>query len=267
ETRGRRAGPGSTDASAGASAGLPGRTASAAARGAGRAGISFRSPPTPIPAIAAASVEPGPARRPRVSALLLAAGASRRMGGRDKLLELAGGEPVLRRTARSLLASGVEETVVVLRPGDMARRAALAPLDEPGRLRLIENPRAADGMGTSLAAGLAALAPTADAVLIALADMPDLEAADHDRLLAAFDAEEGREIVRATAEDGTPGHPVLIGRRFFEPLASLAGDEGAKRVIAEHRDFVVAVSLPGRRALVDLDTPEAWEAWRAGRAV
>ncbi|MEO0823343.1 MAG: NTP transferase domain-containing protein, partial [Pseudomonadota bacterium] len=176
------------DAAAIAGMGVGGLLKEIPARPAPRAAALAVRPGSPAEAPAEASVEPGPARRPRVSALLLAAGASRRMGGRDKLLELAGGEPVLRRTARSLLASGVEETVVVLRPGDMARRAALAPLDEPGRLRLIENPRAADGMGTSLAAGLAALAPTADAVLIALADMPDLEAADHDRLLAAFDA-------------------------------------------------------------------------------
>ncbi|MEO1469901.1 MAG: molybdopterin-binding/glycosyltransferase family 2 protein, partial [Pseudomonadota bacterium] len=151
------------------------------------------------------------ARRPRVSALLMAAGASRRMGGRDKLVEDAAGRPAIRVAAEALAGSGADEVIVVLAPGNDARRAALEGL----AVRVIENPRAAEGMGTSLAAGMAAIDPVADAVLVALADMPDLEARDHARLIAGFDPEEGREIVRAAADDGTPGHPVLFGRRFF----------------------------------------------------
>nr|WP_285674057.1 nucleotidyltransferase family protein [Limibaculum sp. NKW23] len=191
---------------------------------------------------------------------MLAAGSARRMGGRDKLLEPVAGRPLLAQVAAAALASGAEETVAVLRPGDGPRAAALAGLP----LRRVENPRAADGMGTSLAAGLAALAPDADAVLVLLADMPEVTADGIDRLIAAFDPEEGREIVRATAADGTPGHPVLFGRRFFEALGGLGGDRGARELVAEHRDFVVEVALPGQAALTDLDTPEAWAAWRAG---
>ncbi|MEO1317577.1 MAG: NTP transferase domain-containing protein, partial [Pseudomonadota bacterium] len=144
-----------------------------------------------------------------------------------------------------------------------ARRGALAGHG----LRLLENARAEDGMGTSIAAGLAAIDPAAEGVLIALADMPELEAEDHARLIAAFDPGEGREIVRAAAADGTPGNPVLIGRRFFEPLGLLSADEGARAILAEHAEFVTHVRLPGHRALLDLDTPEALDAWRAGRAL
>ncbi|MEM6490121.1 MAG: nucleotidyltransferase family protein [Pseudomonadota bacterium] len=197
-----------------------------------------------------------------MGALLLAAGQSRRMAGRDKLMEEIAGEPVLARVARALAASGVDEVIAVLRPDDPARSAALAGLP----VRIVRNPRAAEGMGTSIACAIAALDPAADGALIALADMPELEARDHARLLAAFDPGEGREIVRATTEDGAPGHPVLIGRRFFEPLAASGGDEGARRLLQEHRDFVVTVALPGERARTDLDTPEAWAAWRAARA-
>ncbi|MEO1471272.1 MAG: NTP transferase domain-containing protein, partial [Pseudomonadota bacterium] len=107
--------------------------------------------------------------------------------------------------------------------------------------------------------------PVADAVLVALADMPDLEARDHARLIAGFDPEEGREIVRAAAADGTPGHPVLFGRRFFEPLRLSEGDEGARRILSEHGEFAVTLRLDGTRAVTDLDTPEAWDAWRRAR--
>jgi len=58
---------------------------------------------------------------------------------------------------------------------------------------------------------------------------------------------------------------VLFGRRFFEPLGALRGDRGAREILAEAREFVVEVPTGGQRALTDLDTPEAWAAWRAGR--
>ncbi|MEL6768701.1 MAG: molybdopterin-binding/glycosyltransferase family 2 protein [Pseudomonadota bacterium] len=246
-----------------------GRAPDAAAIGAmGVGGLLKEIPSRPAPRAAerseatVADETAAAALRPRIVGLLLAAGASRRMGGRDKLLEDAGGEAMIARAARALASSGVDEVIAVLRPGAASRHAALAGLG----LRTVENARAEDGMGTSIAAGLAAVDPAADGVLIALADMPELEAGDHARLIAAFDPAEGREIVRAAAADGTPGNPVLIGRRFFEPLRLLAADEGARAILNENADFVTMVRLAGRRALVDLDTPEAWAAWRQGRA-
>ncbi len=232
--------------------GRPAGDGEIAAMGVG--GLLKEIPSRPSPRTAA-----GVPTRPVVSAILLAAGSARRMRGRDKLLERIGGEPVIARSARALAASGADEVVAVLRPGDPERAAALAGTGA----RPVENPRAAEGMGASIAAGVAAVRPDADAVLIAMADMPEIGAAEIDRLIAAFDAQEGREIVRATAEDGTPGHPVLFGRRFLEPLRALSGDEGARAILKEHADFLVEVALPGRAAVTDLDTPEDWEAWRA----
>jgi molybdenum cofactor cytidylyltransferase len=199
--------------------------------------------------------------RPVVAALLLAAGASRRMGGRDKLMEDVGGEPALRRAARALTESAVDEVIAVIREGDAARRGALA--DMP--ITIIENPEAGEGMASSIRAGLAALRRDADAAVVALADMPEVGPAHIDRLLAAFDPAEGRAICRATDDDGRPGHPVLFGRRFFESLARLTGDDGARDVLRANDEFVVDVPTPGRGARLDLDTPEAWAAWRAGQ--
>ncbi|HSF94703.1 MAG TPA: molybdopterin-binding/glycosyltransferase family 2 protein [Thermohalobaculum sp.] len=200
-------------------------------------------------------------RRPVVSALVLAAGQSRRMGGRDKLLEPVGGVPILRHVVQALAASGADETVVVLPPEPGDRGAALAGLE----VRTVPNPRAAEGMGTSIAAGVTALRPDADAVLIVLADMPDLAGADFDRLIAAFDPAEGRAIIRAVSEAGKPGHPVLFGRRFFELLRALEGDRGARSLIEDYPEFVVDLPLPGAAAATDLDTPDDWAAWRASR--
>ncbi|RMD47877.1 MAG: 4-diphosphocytidyl-2C-methyl-D-erythritol kinase [Alphaproteobacteria bacterium] len=196
--------------------------------------------------------------------ILLAAGASRRMGGQDKLLREVAGEPLLRRQLRRLAAAPVARVIVVLRPGDEARRAAIADL-LGGRVQAVEAPDWAEGMAASIRAGMRALSPGSPAVVIALADMPEIGPEHVRALVEAFDPEEGREICRAVTAGGRPGHPVLFGRRFFESLMALSGDEGARAVIRAHPEFLVEVPTPGEGAAVDLDTPEAWAAWEAGR--
>ena len=200
-----------------------------------------------------------PPGRPRVAAIVLAAGAARRMRGTDKLLETVAGRPLLRAVAESALASRADATVVVLPPGAAARRAALAGL----AVELVEAPDWAEGMAASIRAGLAAVSQRADAVVILLADMPEVGAPEIDRLIAAFDPGEGREIVRALTADGAAGHPVLFGRRFFESLAGLVGDHGARDLLAAAPEYVMDVPTRGRAAVTDLDTPEDWAAWRA----
>ena len=202
-----------------------------------------------------------PSGRPRIEAILLAAGAARRMEGRDKLLEPVGDQPILRVVAEAARASQADRVIAVLPPGAEARRAALAGL----ALDLVEAPDWAEGMAASLRAGLAAVSPEAEAVVILLADMPEVASGHIDRLLAAFDPEEGREICRAVSETGVPGHPVLFGRRFFESLLLLTGDRGARELLRDAPEFVTDVPTPGEGAAIDLDTPEAWEAWRVGR--
>jgi Uncharacterized MobA-related protein len=144
------------------------------------------------------------------------------MGGRDKLLEDVGGAPMLRRAAEAALASRADETVVVLPPDAPARRAALEGLP----VRVVENPEAGEGMAASIRAAVRAAAPEADALILALADMPEIGPAHLDALIAAFDPGEGRAICRAADAEGRPGHPVLFGRCFFEALGKLEGDSG-----------------------------------------
>lgn len=197
-------------------------------------------------------------RKPVIAGALLAAGASRRMGGRDKLLEPVGDEPMLRHAARALLGSRVDEAMVVLPPDCGARRATLEGLS----IRIVENRVAAEGMASSIRAAIAALPSGVDAVILALADMPEIGPAHLDALIDAFDPGSDRAICRAVAEDGSPGHPVLFGRRFFEALAHLDGDRGARAILAENAGFLVEVPTSGMGASIDLDTPEAWEKWR-----
>ncbi len=234
---------------------LPVTAEDIAAMGVG--GLLKEIPSRPQPR-AGQSAPPG---RPRVEAILLAAGAARRMVGRDKLMEPVGGRPILRAVAEAARASQADRVIAVLAPGSDARRTAL----EGVNLDIVEAPDWAEGMAASLRAGLAAVSPEAEAVVILLADMPEVTAGHIDRLIAAFDPEEGREICRAVSASGVPGHPVLFGRRFFESLAQLTGDRGARDLMRDAPDFVTDVPTPGEGAAVDLDTPEDWAAWRAAQ--
>lgn len=200
--------------------------------------------------------------RPFVSAILLAAGGSSRMGdGRHKLLEDVDGAPLIRRAAEAALASAADELIVVLGARADATRAALDGL----AARMVENALWREGVASSIRAGLSAVAPGADAALILLADMPDVAPRLIDRLIAAFDPEEGREAARPVASDGRGGHPVLFGRRYFEALGALEGDEGARRVIEEAAERRVDLEAGGSAPFTDLDTPEDWARWRSAR--
>jgi CTP:molybdopterin cytidylyltransferase MocA len=189
--------------------------------------------------------------------LLLAAGSSSRMRGADKLLERVDGVPLLLRQARVALATGVP--VIVTLPGDRpARTAALAGLG----LVTVPVPDAALGLSASIRAGVRAAG--ARPVLVLLADLPEITTDDLSLLLARHAALPDL-ILRGTAADGTPGHPVLFPVWALPGLAVLTGDSGARDLLRQNRDRTEFIALPARHAVTDLDTPEDWAAWRAAR--
>lgn len=201
-----------------------------------------------------------PSRKPRVEAMILAAGASRRMGGRDKLLEHVDGQPLLSQVVQQAQQSGADAVHVML-PAQSPRRDIIGT----GRAKIVTVADPAEGMAASIRAGIAARGARADAVIIMLGDMPEVTAHHLNQLIAAFSPADGREIIRATDADGTAGHPILFGARFFESLTRVEGDRGARDLLREAKDYVVQVALDGHAATTDLDTPQAWAAWRAGR--
>lgn len=188
--------------------------------------------------------------------LILAAGASSRMRGGDKCLERVAGIPLLRQVAMRCLATGCQ-VLVALPPDRPSRAAALDGL----ALTQVAVPDPAQGMAASLVAGVAQV-PAGAAVLLMLADLPDLTSDDLATVLAV-QADHPGAILRGAAADGTPGHPVLFPPDLRGALLALTGDEGARSVLQRHRHRVVPVPLPDRHAVTDLDTPEDWAAWRA----
>lgn len=194
----------------------------------------------------------------RITLVIPAAGASRRMGDRDKLLEPVDGRPLLRGVAERALA--VSADVIVTLPDLAHPRAKVL---EGLSLRLVPVPDAGTGMSASLRHAAIAVPETAQGVMILPADMPDLTADDLRHVVRAFDDANGEFLVQATGADGTPGHPVMFPATLMSGFTTLTGDEGARTILQANRHRLIRVALPGDNALTDLDTPDAWTLWRA----
>jgi molybdenum cofactor cytidylyltransferase len=194
----------------------------------------------------------------RVAAVVLAAGRSTRMGGPNKLLADIARRPLVRIAAEEALASRAKPVIVVTGHQREQVETALAGLP----VQFVHNPDFADGLGTSVRAGIAAVPADADGAIVCLGDMPQVDAGLIDRLIAAFDPDQGALVVMPTFE-GRRGNPVLWSRRFFPDLTAIEGDVGARHLIGRYSEAVVEVPLEGKAALVDVDTPEALVGVRA----
>jgi molybdenum cofactor cytidylyltransferase len=181
---------------------------------------------------------------------VVAAGRSTRMAPRNKLLEKIDGETMVRRVTRLALASSAKPVVVVT--GFEADRvgAALHGLD----VRLVHNPSYAEGLSTSLRAGLAALPSSCDGALICLADMPWVKGSVLQALITAF-AADGPHSICVPTHHGRQGNPVLWGSAYFPEMMSLSGDSGARPIMARQENHVVAVEVSTDSIFADADAP------------
>jgi xanthine dehydrogenase accessory factor len=185
-----------------------------------------------------------------VCAILLAAGSSRRMG-QDKLLLPYRGATVLERSLRALTACPrVDEVLLVVRPG-------FVPPFDPGRARLVENPRHEEGMGASLRAGVAAASRDTRVFVLALGDMPDLEAPTVEALVSAWSG--GILVPRL---GGKRGHPVLLDAKYRAEILAITGDRGARELLAAHEPEIAWFDTDDPAILRDVDLPADLGAFR-----
>lgn len=193
-------------------------------------------------------------------ALILAAGASSRMRGRDKLLEPVEGQALVARQA-AIAAQVLPEVIVALPPPPHPRYDALKGLE----VTALAVPESAEGMGGTLRGAVARLPADCSGLLLLLGDLPEITEADLRAVLTAREAAPDALIWRGATEDGAPGHPILFAPETFPDFAELRGDAGGQSLIRRHRARLYLVPLPGRHARRDLDTPEDWARWRAAR--
>lgn len=193
---------------------------------------------------------------PAIGIILLAAGGSRRLGTPKQLLRFQG-RSLLRHSVEAALASLAHPVVVVL--GAYAERLKPEISDLP--VQVVENQRWAEGMSSSLRAGMQALTTVADtleAVLLMVCDQPYVASRTLNGIIEAYRST-GRPIV-ASEYAGTVGVPALFTRDLFPDLMTLEGDHGASHIIRTHEDEVLRFPFP--EAGIDIDTREDYEALR-----
>jgi molybdenum cofactor cytidylyltransferase len=194
----------------------------------------------------------GPEGNRDVAAVILAAGRSIRMGGPNKMLAELGGKPMVRIVTEQVLASKASSVTVVTGHQATEVEKALAGL----KVKFVRNPDFAAGLAGSVRTGIAAVPENADGAVVCLGDMPLIDAKLIDRLIEALAPDRGH-LIAVPVSDNKRGNPVLWSRRFFNELMTLDGDVGARDLIVKHAEAVVEVTVEGRGAFLDIDTPEA----------
>lgn len=223
----------------------------------GVGGLLVDTPTRPLPRAQAVKEERSKPK-PKIAAIVLAAGQSRRMGGRNKLLMEIDGIPLVRRTVLTVMSAPVTEVVVVTGHEPEKVEEVLRGLT----VRVVHNPRFAEGLSTSLKSGLDAVRPDVSGAFVCLGDMPGTAPAHFARLIDRFSPDESREIGVPT-HSGKRGNPVLWGRRFFQEMHEVSGDVGARHLIGANESLVYEVEFEDTGVLMDLDTPGQWEDYLA----
>ncbi len=188
--------------------------------------------------------------------LILAAGQSSRMRGRDKLLEPVDGVPQLRRLAIECLSQSDAVFVALPRP-DHPRASVLQDLN----VTIQSVPDAAEGMSGTLRGAVRQL-PKCDRFMLVLGDLVEV---DRTAIAAVMKAvTPGTDVIwRGATQDGKPGHPIVFDASLRPEFDKLAGDGGAETLVNPLRHRTVLVPLPSGIARLDLDTPEEWTDWRS----
>jgi molybdenum cofactor cytidylyltransferase len=162
------------------------------------------------------------------------------------------GVPMIARVVDNALASHARPVVVVT--GHERERIEEALTNRPVIYAHAED--YAEGLSASLKAGLGALPPDAEGVVVCLGDMPLVTGAMIDRLISAFDPEEGRAIILPTFR-GKQGNPMLWSREFLPEMMTISGDVGARHLVGQHADRMVEVEMASDAVLRDFDTTDA----------
>ena len=191
-----------------------------------------------------------------ISAIILAAGESRRMGVKNKLLLPISGEVLISNFVKSVCASNVDEVVVVV--GHEAEKIEDVLQGQP--VRFVENLRYMEGMTSSIQTGIQAASAESEGLLICLADQPFIETSDFNRLIHEFtdlfDSESSLIIVPVFK--GQRGNPVLFSSQFREIILQHKG-EGCRGILQKHPECVREVTMENDNVLRDVDTPEDYK--------
>jgi len=187
----------------------------------------------------------------KVSAVVLAGGASKRMGRANKLLAEINGAAPVHHAVQTALSSDAAEVIVVTGHEAGLVRDALSEFD----VRFVHNPDYRQGLSTSLRAGIGAVSETLTGAVVLLADMPKVAAATVNALIERFHSDGDKTICRPTFE-GLAGNPILWPREFFPEILEIRGDIGARRLMDRYGERISDVEVDDPGIHFDIDKPE-----------
>ena len=193
-----------------------------------------------------------------ISAIILAAGESTRMGRQNKLLLPLGNRPLIGHIVQTVLQSEADEVIVVLGHQADHVREALAAHEVTFAL----NPRYREGMTTSIQAGVQAASAETSGFMICLSDLPMIEPAELNQLMAAFREaiqHDPRHLVRPVYQ-GQPGHPVIFPVHLKPAILRHQDLHGCQNIVKQNRALLTEVEMATDHVLRDMDTPDAYEA-------
>lgn len=192
--------------------------------------------------------------RSKIAAIVLAAGSSQRMGAENKLHLPIDGVPLLRHSLEILLASNIDEVIVVLGHDQESTRALVDDLP----LQLVYNQAHSSGQMTSVHCGLASLENSYDGVIIALGDQPALSVADINYLIEAYQNRSSGEVVVPTFT-GERGNPIIISENCRADILAGTRNLGCRKFIEKNPELVCRVEMSNPGVVIDLDTPQEYE--------
>ena len=189
-----------------------------------------------------------------ISAILLAAGQSKRMGELKQLMPF-GQSTIVAQAVDNLLGSAVDEVIVVVgyKAEDVIKAIAAKPV------KLVINPDYEQGMSTSVIAGLNLAHSRVQGVMLALGDQPLVDSQTIDRLIEEF-CNHDKGIAVPTYQ-GRRGHPIIFAIKYKEQLLKLRGDVGGRQIIKDHPDDVLEVAVDSESIVADFDTTDDYQAY------
>jgi molybdenum cofactor cytidylyltransferase len=188
-----------------------------------------------------------------ISAILLAAGESRRMGRPKQLLEWQG-KALLLHVLENLINSSADEIILVLGHEAEKIRKSLPEF----QIKIVINPNYVRGMASSLRQGLLAMDPRSEAFLVLLADQPGIGPEIINRVIRDFQQADPKRGISLPVYRGLQGHPVLIGVQYLKEALQLQGDVGARQILMNHPTDILEIEVDQDVVLMDMDTPEEY---------
>jgi molybdenum cofactor cytidylyltransferase len=187
-----------------------------------------------------------------LSAILLAAGESKRMGEPKQLMPL-GSSTLVGQAIDNLLNASVDETIVVV--GHKAEEITKAIATKPVKIML--NPNYRQGMSTSIIAGLILVDPKSQAVMLALGDQPLVASQTINQLIEAFNNQ--NKGIAVPTHQGKRGHPIIFAIRYKPELMELEGDIGGREILQRHPEDILEVAVDSESVITDINTQEDYQ--------